>query len=77
MRFMILVKANEDSEAGVMPDEKMLSEMGKFNEKLIKAGALLAGDGLRPSSKGVRIHCANGRLTVIDGPLVPFDTLVT
>jgi len=76
MRFMILVKVNEDSEAGVMPDEKTLSEMGSFNEELIKAGALLAGDGLHPSSKGVRVSCANGRVTVTDGPFAETKELV-
>ena len=55
MRFMVLVKANKDSEAGVLPDEKLLTEMGKFNEELVKAGVMLAGEGLQPSSKGVRV----------------------
>ena len=55
MRFMMLVKANKDSEAGILPDEKILSEMDKYNEELVKAGALLAGEGLQPSSKGVRV----------------------
>ncbi|MGZ5233582.1 MAG: YciI family protein, partial [Burkholderiales bacterium] len=56
MRFMVMVKANKNSEAGVMPDEKLLSEMGKFNEELLKAGVLLAGEGLQPSSKGARVR---------------------
>ena len=56
MRFMVLVKANKDSEAGVMPDEKLLTEMGKFNEELVKAGVMLAGEGLQPSSKGARVR---------------------
>lgn len=55
MRFMVIVKANKDSEAGVLPDEKILSEMGKFNEELVKAGVMLAGEGLHPSSKGARV----------------------
>jgi hypothetical protein len=65
---MLLVKANKDSEAGVMPDKTMLSEMGKYNQALLDAGALLEGDGLRASSQGVRVRYANGRLTVTEGP---------
>jgi len=68
MRFMILVKANEDSEAGVMPSAELLAEMGKFNEELVKAGVLLAGEGLHPSSKGVRVRFSGSSRTVIDGP---------
>ena len=68
MRFMMIVKATQDSEAGVLPDEKILSEMGKYNEQLLKAGALLAGEGLQASSKGVRVRYANGKFTVTDGP---------
>ena len=68
MRFMVLVKANEDSEAGVMPSEKMLTEMGKYNEELVKAGVMVAGEGLHPSSKGVRIRFDGKDRTVIDGP---------
>ena len=62
MRFMILVRANKDSETGVLPDEKILSEMGAYNETLVKAGALLAAEGLQASSKGARVHCVNGKL---------------
>jgi hypothetical protein len=68
MRFMVIVKANKDSEAGVMPTEEMLTEMGKFNEELVKAGVMLAGEGLHPSSKGVRVKFSGGKTTVIDGP---------
>src|SRR5882724_943829 len=68
MRFMVIVKANKDSEAGVMPSEKMLTDMGKFNEELVKAGVMLAGEGLHSSSKGARVKFSGGRTTVIDGP---------
>ncbi|RXZ33258.1 YciI family protein [Oxalobacteraceae bacterium CAVE-383] len=68
MRFMILVKANRDSEAGVMPSTALLTAMGKYNEALVKAGVLLAGEGLHPSSKGVRVRFADGRQTVTEGP---------
>ena len=68
MRFMILVKANEETEAGVLPDEALLSAMGKFNEELVKAGVMLAGEGLQASSKGARVRFAEGKRTVIDGP---------
>lgn len=68
MRFMVIVKANKDSEAGVMPSEKMLTEMGKFNEELVKAGVMLAGEGLQPSSKGARVKFSGGKTTVTDGP---------
>src|SRR3954466_5267036 len=77
MRFMVLVKANKDSEAGVMPDEKMLTEMNKFNEQLVKAGAMLAGDGLHPSSKSKRIRFDAGKKTVIDGPFAETKELVS
>ncbi len=76
MRFMVIVKANKDSEAGVLPDEKVLTEMGKFNEELFKAGALLAGEGLQPSSKGARIRYAGEKKTVIDGPFTETKELV-
>jgi len=77
MRFMVLVKANKDSEAGVLPDEKVLIEMGKFNEQLVKAGVMLAGDGLHPSSKGARIKIgADGKRTVIDGPFTETKELL-
>ncbi len=76
MRFMVLVKANKDSEAGVLPDRKVLTEMGKFNEELVKAGVMLAGDGLHPSSKGARVRFSGGKRTVIDGPFAETKELV-
>ncbi|HUS08935.1 MAG TPA: YciI family protein [Pyrinomonadaceae bacterium] len=76
MRVMVLVKANKDSEAGVLPDEKLLREMGKFNEELVKAGVMLAGEGLHPSSKGVRVRFSGGEKTVIDGPFSETKELV-
>ncbi len=76
MRFMVLVKANKDSEAGKLPDEKMLTEMGKFNEELAKAGVMLAGEGLHPSSKGARVRFSKGKRTVIDGPFAEAKELV-
>jgi hypothetical protein len=76
MRFVVLVKANKDSEAGVMPDEKMLTEMGNFNDELVKAGVMLAGEGLHPSSKGCRIKFSGGKKTVIDGPFAETKELV-
>jgi hypothetical protein len=68
MRFMILLKADKTTEAGVLPDEKLLAEMGKYNEELVKAGVLLAGEGLHPSSKGARVRFSGARRTVTDGP---------
>ena len=76
MRFMVLVKANKDSEAGVMPTEQELAEMGKFNEELVKAGAMLAGEGLHPSSKGARIRYGGAEPKVIDGPFAETKELV-
>src|SRR5829696_3454461 len=76
MRFMVIVKANEDSEAGVLPDEKILSEMGKYNEELVKAGVMLAGEGLHPSSKGVRVKFDGGKRAVIDGPFAETKELI-
>lgn len=76
MRFMILVKATRTSEAGVLPDEKLLSEMGKYNEELAKAGVLLAGEGLHPSSKGARVRFSGTSRTVIDGPFVETKELI-
>src|SRR5688572_1965342 len=76
MRFMVLVKANKDSEAGVMPSEKMLTEMGNFNEELVKAGVMLAGEGLHASSKGARVKFSGGKTTVIDGPFAETKELV-
>ena len=76
MRFMVIVKANKDSEAGVLPDKKILTEMGKYNEELAKAGVLLAGEGLQPSSKGARVRFSEGKRTVIDGPFTETKELV-
>jgi hypothetical protein len=76
MRFMVLVKANKDSEAGVLPDEKILTDMGKFNEELVKAGVMLAGEGLHPSSKGARVKFSGGKRTVIDGPFAETKELI-
>jgi len=76
MRFMVIVKANKDSEAGALPDEKILTEMGKFNEELSKAGVMLAGEGLQPSSKGVRVRFDGSKRTVIDGPFAETKELI-
>jgi hypothetical protein len=73
---MVLVKANEGSEAGVMPDEQLLAEMGAFNEELVKAGVMLAGEGLHPSSKGARVRFAGGKKSVIDGPFTEAKELI-
>ena len=76
MRFMVMVKATRDSEAGVMPSEELLGAMGQYNEELAKAGILLAGDGLHPSSKGARVRFSGKRRTVIDGPFAETKELV-
>ena len=76
MRVMVLVKANEESEAGVPPDTEMLTEMGKFNEELVKAGIMLDGEGLHPSSKGVRIQFSGDQRSVVDGPFAETKELV-
>jgi hypothetical protein len=76
MRFMMIVKATKDSEAGVLPDEKILAEMGKFNEELVKAGAMLAGEGLQASSKGARVRYASGKYKVTEGPFAEAKELV-
>jgi hypothetical protein len=76
MRFMIIVKATKNSEAGVLPDEKLLTEMGKYNEELAKAGVLLAGEGLQPSSKGARVRFSGDKRTVIDGPFAETKELI-
>jgi hypothetical protein len=76
MRVMVMVKATKNSEAGVLPSEKLLAEMGKFNEELVKAGIMLAGDGLRPSSQGKRVRFSGGKKTVIDGPFAETKELV-
>src|SRR5919109_5520037 len=76
MRFMILVKADKNSEAGALPDEKILTEMTKFNEELVKAGVMLAGEGLHPSSKGARVRFSGKQRTVIDGPFPETKELI-
>jgi hypothetical protein len=76
MRFMILVKASKDSEAGVMPSQQLLTEMGKFNEELANAGVMLAGEGLQPSSKGARVRFSGSKRTVIDGPFAETKELI-
>jgi hypothetical protein len=76
MRFMIIVRATAQSEAGEMPDEKLLADMGKFNEELVKAGVMLAGEGLQPSSKGARVRFSGSRRTVIDGPFAETKELI-
>ena len=76
MRVMVIIKANEVSEAGVLPGEKMLTEMGKFNEELVKAGVMLAGEGLHPSSKGKRVRFSGAQKSVIDGPFAETKELI-
>ena len=76
MRFMIIVKANKNSEAGVMPSEKLLADMGKFNEELVKAGIMLAAEGLQQSSKGARVRFSGSKRTVVDGPFTETKELV-
>jgi hypothetical protein len=76
MRFMVVVKATKDSEAGVMPSEKLLADMGKYNEELVKAGVMLAGEGLQPSSKGKRVRFSGAKRTVIDGPFTETKELI-
>ena len=76
MRFMVMVKATADSEAGLLPDEKLLTDMGKFNEELVKAGVMLAGEGLQASSKGARVRFSGSKRTVIDGPFAETKELV-
>jgi hypothetical protein len=76
MRFMILVKATKNSEAGIMPSEQLLTEMGKYNEELVKAGVMLAGEGLHPSSKGARVKFSGDKRTVIDGPFAETKELI-
>lgn len=76
MRFMVIVKATKDSEAGVMPSEQLLMEMGKYNEELVNAGVMLAGDGLHPSSKGARVRFSGSKRTVIDGPFAETKELI-
>ncbi len=76
MRFMIIVKATKESEAGVLPDERMFAAMGKFNEELVKAGIMLAGDGLKPSAEGARVRFSGTKRTVVDGPFAETKELV-
>jgi len=76
MRVMVIVKATTNSEAGVLPDEKLLTAMGKYNEELVKAGVMLAGEGLHPSSRGKRVKFAGGKKTVIDGPFAETKELI-
>ncbi len=76
MRFMVIVKADANSEAGIMPSEELLTAMGKYNEELVKAGVMLAGEGLHPSSKGARVTFSGGKTTVIDGPFTEAKELV-
>jgi len=76
MRFMVIVPADQNSEAGVLPDEKILTEMGKFNEELVKAGVMLAGEGLHPTSQGARLKFKDGKVTVTDGPFTESKELI-
>jgi len=76
MRFMVIVKADKNSEAGILPDKALFEKMGKFNEELVNAGVMLAGEGLQPSSKGVRVRFSGGKKTVIDGPFAEAKELI-
>jgi hypothetical protein len=76
MRFMVIVKASKDSESGILPDEKILTDMGKFNEELVKAGVMLAAEGLHPTSKGSRVKFTGGKRTVTDGPFTETKELI-
>lgn len=76
MRFMVIVKADKDTEAGVLPTERLLTEMTRYNEELVKAGVLLAGEGLQPSSKGARIHFSGDKRTIVDGPFAETKELI-
>ena len=76
MRFMVMVKANEETEAGVMPSEELLAAMGRYNEELVKAGVMLAGEGLQPTSKGARVKFSGDRRTVVDGPFAEAKELI-
>src|SRR5947208_17080011 len=76
MRFMVMVKADKNSEAGVLPNEKLLADMGRYNEELVKAGVMLAGEGLQPSSKGARVRFSGRKRTVIDGPFPETKELI-
>jgi hypothetical protein len=76
MRFMILVKADKNTEAGVMPSERLLAEMGKYNEELVKAGVMVSGEGLQPTSKGARVKFSGNKRTVVDGPFAESKELI-
>jgi len=76
MRVIVMIRANKDTEAGVMPSEELLTAMGKYNEELVKAGVMLAGEGLHPSSKGSRVKSSKGKLTVTDGPFTETKELI-
>ncbi len=76
MRFMVMVRANKDSEAGVMPSQQLLADMGKFNEELVKAGVMLEGEGLQPSAKGARVRFSGKQRSVIDGPFAETKELI-
>ena len=76
MRFMVLIKADKSSESGVLPDEKLLREMGNYNDELVKAGGMLAGEGLQPSSKGARVRFSGDKRTVVDGPFAETKELI-
>ena len=76
MKFILMVRATQDSESGVMPDPERIAEMGKFNEEMVNAGVLLAGEGLHPSSKGARVRFAGGKRTVVDGPFAETRELI-
>jgi hypothetical protein len=76
MRFMVMVPASKESEAGVIPDQKILADMGKFNEEMVKAGVMLAGEGLQPTSKGARLKFSGGKTTVVDGPFTESKELI-
>ena len=76
MRFMVMIKANETTESGALPDKRLLAEMGKYNEELVKAGVMLAGEGLQPSSKGARVKFSGAKRTVVDGPFTEAKELI-
>lgn len=76
MRVIVMIRANKETEAGVMPSEQLLTEMGKFNEELVNAGVMLGGEGLHPSAKGARVKFSNGKLSVIDGPFAETRELI-
>ena len=76
MRIMVIVKATKNSEAGLMPNEKLLADMGRYNEELVKAGVMLGGDGLKPSSKGKRVILSAGKKTIVDGPFAETKELI-